>query len=175
MAESCECNLILGDMNSHFSRQTQFTSIIEDFFDELDFVIFWDNPDVTGGHSIQAVDYTFLQNTVDGCYKSTIDHFVSNSVCFNSVVEAGVIHLGDNPSNHSPIYAKLDLGNFNANVEVMQQHAMVNWGNPLKKHMKIIRLVSKKNLKKYLFVMPYNVVIFTVHPITNRLRTTLWT
>ena len=46
MAETCECNLILSDMNSHLTRQPQpqFTSIIE-----LGFVIFWDNPDITEG------------------------------------------------------------------------------------------------------------------------------
>ena len=40
---------------------------------------------------------------------STIDHFASNDTLYNSVVEAGVFHSGDNRSDHSPIFAKVVL------------------------------------------------------------------
>ena len=40
---------------------------------------------------------------------SKIDHFASSSLLYESVLEAGVIHCGENLSAHSAIYAKLSL------------------------------------------------------------------
>ena len=147
MFHSCKHNLILGDLNSHFSRQTPFTSIIEDFFSELNLVIFWDNPDDSEGHLIQAVDYTFQQSNIDACYRSSIDHFVSNSVCYDSVIEAGVLHSGDNPSNHSPIFAKIDLGNFDNKVDSIQQEPRVNWLKSSKEAQENFKDCLKSNLE----------------------------
>ena len=57
--QNCHNNLVLGDLNSHFSRNSAFTSTVQDFFDEIDFRISWENPDATIGHLIQNVDFTF--------------------------------------------------------------------------------------------------------------------
>ena len=36
--------------------------------------------------------------------RTTIDHFACNEILYKSIVEAGVIHSGENMSNHSAIY-----------------------------------------------------------------------
>ena len=41
---------------------------------------------------------------------STLDHFLVNERLLSAIVDAGVLHLGDNSSRHSPIMMKLDLG-----------------------------------------------------------------
>ena len=107
----------LGDLNCHFSRNSAFTSIVQDFFDEIDFRILWENPDETVGHLIHNIDFTFKQDSNEGVSSSIIDHFVGNSSVYNAATEAGVVHSGDNPSNHSPIYLKIRLGHLDFKTE----------------------------------------------------------
>ena len=59
---------------------------------------------------------------------STIDHFISNDALFNSVVEAGVIHSGENTSNHSPIFVKLSLDIDTKVTEFEGSRKKVSWG-----------------------------------------------
>ena len=54
-SQACFFNLVLGDLNSHFSRQTRFTTIIKEFFNDINFFIFWENTDDVPGHVIHAV------------------------------------------------------------------------------------------------------------------------
>ena len=58
---------------------------------------------------------------------SSIDYFVGSNLICRSTTEASVIHNGDNPSNHSPIYTKLDVGQFSLEVEKIQGQKRVNW------------------------------------------------
>ena len=115
------------NLNSHFLRQNRFTTIIKDFFDDINFSIFWENSDQAAGHLIQDIDYTHQQVQEGESFVSTIDHFVSNDVLFNRIVEAGVIHAGENPSNHSPIFAKVNLENVDISTENVQTKKRVNW------------------------------------------------
>ena len=123
--QSCNFNLVLGDFNTHFSRQSAFTTIVEDFFAEIDFKIFWENPDATKG--INNIDYTFQQCSNEGIFSSTIDHFAGNLSLYNDVTESGVIHSGDNPSNHSPIYLKMRLGELDYKTEKVKVEKRVKW------------------------------------------------
>ena len=107
---NCNYNLILGDFNSHFSRHSTFTNIVHDFFDGNNIKIFWENPDDTKGHLIQKIDFTFQFSNDQETFPSIIDHFAGNQNVYNAAKEAGVLHSGDNPSNHSPIYLKVKLG-----------------------------------------------------------------
>ena len=125
--EACMYNLILGDLNSHFSRQTSFTTIIQNFFNDINFIIFWENWDQAAGHLVQNVDYTHQQEQNGETYLSTIDHFVSNKLLFDTVVEAGVIHTGENPSNHSPIYVKIDMDDIDYSTEKLKTKKRVDW------------------------------------------------
>ena len=81
--QACVYNLVLGDLNSHFSRQTSFTTIIKNFFDDINFLVFWENTDQVAGNVIREVDYTHQHVHEGQTYVSTIDHFVSNDVLFN--------------------------------------------------------------------------------------------
>ena len=93
----------------------------------MNFLIFWENTDQSDGHLIQDVDYTHHQIYNGESFLSTIDHFVSNDALYNKVVEAGVIHTGENPSNHSPIFVKLVLDNIDDSNEKVQIKKRVEW------------------------------------------------
>ena len=123
--EKCTYNLVLGDLNSHFHRQSTFTSLVDNFFIDLDFKIFWENPDEE--HNIHRIDFTYSQTQNGQTSSSVIDHFASNGILFNSVMEAGVIHTGENPSNHSPIYTRLQLSGIDPSTEKPASQKRVNW------------------------------------------------
>ena len=146
--QACKYNLVLGDLNSHFSRQTRFTTIIQNFFDDINFLVFWENTDQTAGHVIHEVDYTH-QHVHDGeTFVSTLDHFVSNIVLFSSVVEAGVIHDGQNPSNHSPIFAKIAMDNIDIVTENIKTKRKVNWDKSTAEAKKLYLTTLARNLDK---------------------------
>ena len=110
--------LICGDLNCHFSRGTRFTQIVSDFFEELELVIFWSNPENNIHHNIEQVQYTWRGIRDDKISLSTVDHFVGNKRVFDAVLEAGVIHdHGANLSDHSPIYTKLKVGHLDVSTE----------------------------------------------------------
>ena len=125
--QGCRYNLVLGDLNCHFARNSHFTQIVENFFDDLKFLIFWETTSEDDDHNIEAVDYTYEQVNNGETFTSTIDHFVGNAALFNKVVEAGVIHSGENPSNHSPIFTKIDLGDVDISMEKSEGSRRVNW------------------------------------------------
>ena len=58
---------------------------------------------------------------------STIDHFACSRSVLNSISEAGVIHSGENTSNHSAIFAKLLFGELDEQVEQTKPDKRVNW------------------------------------------------
>ena len=127
--QSSECNnvLLAGDLNSHFDRQSRFTNIVADGQAHLGLVLMWQNTDNNPEHWIQPVDYTYLSvsNNVASC--STIDHFGTSSRLYSAVEEAGVIHSGENLSNHSAIYLKIKLGEIELSMEESKREKMVSW------------------------------------------------
>ena len=125
--QACVYNMILGDLNSHFSRQTQFTNIIINFFNDIDFLLFWENTDQAQNHLINEIDFTYQHLNNGEIFLSTIDHFASNRVLYNSVIEADVVHSGENPSNHSPIFAKVALDFDTRGTETAKSERKVNW------------------------------------------------
>ena len=125
--EKCVFNLVLGDLNCHFLRQSAFTNIIESFFKDINFKVFWENPNPNPENFIQGIDFTNSQTKNGQMSTSTIDPFVSNELVYDCTVEAGVIHSGDNPSTHSPIFTKLKLGNIDFTTEKVKSSKRVNW------------------------------------------------
>ena len=93
-----------GDMNADFRRNTKFVSIINEFIEEMNIYKFWDK---------YHVDFTHLTDINNISYTSIIDHFFWNSRCDKLVSDAGVIHLPDNMSDHSPIFCKFNVPNGN--------------------------------------------------------------
>ena len=119
--ESCELNLIMGDMNCHFDRNNAHTRIVEYFFDELNLKIFWENPDERPDHLVSKIDFTHCQ------IKDIIDHFVANNLLYDKVVEANVVHSAENNSNHSAIYTKLKFDRLDHSIEVNINPRKISW------------------------------------------------
>ena len=109
--------VVVGDLNSDFSRNTRFVNIVRDFMLEYNFVTVW---------SSYPADFTFSQNQVRNGNNvlsfSCIDHFLTRANDVNIVNNAQVLHLGDNISDHEPIYLSLDITNVQCNVNCETVH-----------------------------------------------------
>ena len=116
--------LVAGDLNCHFRRNTRFSNLIKEFFEEdLNFKIFFETPNA----KINPVDYTHMFMSENVTSYSTIDHFVGNQNVFDSTTEAGVTHYSENLSNHSPIHVKIDVGNLSLCTEKAKSSKRANW------------------------------------------------
>ena len=89
-----------GDLNYDPSRTSGFARAISGFLNKIGLVSVWDK---------FPIDYTHIHT--DFKSTSTLDHFVVNRRLLDYIVDCGVLHLGDNPSRHSPIMLKLNVGN----------------------------------------------------------------
>ena len=96
--------LIAGDLNLDLSRNTRFVNILREFFLNFNLVSVW---------SSFNVDFTFsnhqIRNGNNILTTSCIDHFVVQPSILSDVSHAQVIHLGDNLSNHDPIYLSIKI------------------------------------------------------------------
>ena len=88
-----------GDLNWEMSRSSGFSSCMRQFLEKVGLVSIWEH---------YPVNYTHIHT--DMVSTSTLDHFVVNERLLSVVEDAGVLHLGDNLSRHSPIMLKLNLG-----------------------------------------------------------------
>ena len=91
----CDKVIWLGDINSDFSRQTSHTNQVQEALDELQLISSWTR---------FAVDFTATFELLGRTFTSTLDHFFWNSGLDSCVEDAGVLHLPDNKSDHSPVY-----------------------------------------------------------------------
>ena len=97
--------IVGGDMNCDFSRNTPFVNIIRDFIMDRNLTAaWWSSP----------VDFTFSYSNGNSVKHSTIDHFLMSDNIQPFMNEATAIHLGDNLSNHEPIYMSLNLSDITA-------------------------------------------------------------
>jgi exonuclease III len=80
-------------------RNTGFSSSMRQFMERVGLLSVWEH---------HPVNYTHMHT--DMVSTSTIDHFLVNERLLSVIVDAGVLHLGDNLSRHIPIMMKLDLG-----------------------------------------------------------------
>ena len=58
---------------------------------------------------------------------STLDHFAMSGRLFDAVTEAGVIHTGQNMSNHAPIYCKIKVNALDLTLEPNVQQSRSSW------------------------------------------------
>ena len=87
-----------GDLNWDMARNSGFSLTMDRFMKRIGLIPVWErNP----------VDFTHMHT--DLISTSTLDHFVVNERLL-PLIQAGVLHLGDNLSRHSPIMLKLDIG-----------------------------------------------------------------
>ena len=92
--------VITGDLNCDFSRNTPFVNLIRNFIMDRNLTdVWWSFP----------VDFTYSFISTNRVSHSTIDHFLVSDNIQPCVNEASVIHLGDNLSNHEPIFLSLNL------------------------------------------------------------------
>ena len=116
---------LTGDLNCDFSRRTKFTRTVQDYFTDMSLSLVWENC-----HNLSNVSrpsYTYM-STANGapCY-SIIDHFACNQRLLPIISEAGVIHSGANTSNHSAIFAKLNIGDINISEEKVTSTKHIEW------------------------------------------------
>ena len=106
-----------GDINTDFNRKSKYVDIVREALDDLDVKSVWNK---------FPVDFTFCSPT--DTFFSTIDHFLASQSLEDIIKDAGVIHLGDNVSGHSPIYLKLNNGSLPAHQEQARVFsAKQNW------------------------------------------------
>ena len=92
--------LLAGDMNTDFGRSTHFVEIVTDFITETGLSKAWDS---------YPIDFTHIYERDEITFTSTIDHFLGNISAKSHIIDAGVIHLPENMSDHEPIYCKITV------------------------------------------------------------------
>ena len=142
-SNDCDNVLVLGDLNCDLARSTSFVDSVKMFFDDLSFKFFWENP----SDKIQAVNYTYAQSVNNVISYSKIDHFVSNQRVINAVTEAGVVHQASNTSNHSPIFAKIKVGELNTSLENATSNKRTKWDSASEEAKEKYRATVANNLK----------------------------
>ena len=103
---ACDAVLWAGDLNSDFSRQSSHTNAVQDALNELGLQSSWDRFDI---------DFTAVHEMQGRTFTSTLDHFAWSQLLDTSVVDAGVLHLPDNASDHSPIFCTVNMSSIQHN------------------------------------------------------------
>ena len=91
--------IIGGDLNWDSSRRSGFSMVMRDFTQRVGIQSVWEKYPISFTHI-----HTDLKST------SILDNFLVNERLLNYIEDAGVIHLGDNLSRHSPVMLKLKIG-----------------------------------------------------------------
>ena len=100
--ENAESSTVVwtGDINADFLRNTTFTKIVSEFIENKMLCKSWER---------YQIDFTHLQDIRDKTYTSTLDHFFWSENLSESVIEADVLHIPENTSDHCPIFCKIDV------------------------------------------------------------------
>ena len=89
-----------GDINADFRRNSRFLNIVDEFVSTSGLEKSWEK---------FPVDFTHTTERNGVTHTSIIDHFFWNDAFGNYVMDAGVIHLPENQSDHCPVYCKFKL------------------------------------------------------------------
>ena len=89
-----------GDINADFCRKSKFTGYIGAFAADNNFSLSWNK---------FPVDFTHIQEIDGKSSSSVIDHFLWSQNIDDLVVDAGVLHLVSNFSDHCPIYCCIEV------------------------------------------------------------------
>ena len=92
--------LLGGDFNYDKRRLTTFTLSMDSFLEKVGLKSVWEK---------FPVDFTHIHTDMKST--SILDNFFLNESLLDKVLDAGAVHLGDNPSRHSPIMLKLNVEN----------------------------------------------------------------
>ena len=91
--------LIQGDFNWDNRRDSGHSLVMKEFTERIGIKSVWEKFPVSFTHI-----HTDMKST------SILDNFLCNDRLLDFVSDAGVMHLGDNLSRHSPILLKLCVG-----------------------------------------------------------------
>ena len=94
--DGCLCG---GDWNYDARRNSGFARSMAAFLDKVGLVSVWEK---------FPIDFTYMHT--DHKSTSVLDNFYVNEALLQYVTAAGPLHLGDNPSSHSPILISLQVG-----------------------------------------------------------------
>ena len=89
-----------GDINADFIRNSRHTATVQNTLDELNLMKSWDRFDI---------DFTWCSDQLGVSHVATLDHFFWSESLSDIVKSAGVLHLPDNKSDHSPVYCVLEI------------------------------------------------------------------
>ena len=92
-----------GDINADFRRNTVFTKHIQSFIDENNFCYSWNK---------FPVDFTHVQENNGKSFTAILDHFMWSRNLDDHITDAGVLHLVNNFSDHSPVYCQTSVKEF---------------------------------------------------------------
>ena len=109
--------MLVGDLNSDFSRDTRFVRTVKTFCAAQGLLTAW---------SLFPIDFSYCSpcNTAF----SLVDHIMFSEDLAENVINAGVIHRGDNVSGHSPVYLQLSLACLPKRPEVVTERPpKQNW------------------------------------------------
>ena len=87
-----------GDWNYDARRTSGFARSMAAFLDRVGLVSVWEK---------FPIDFTYMHTDHKSC--SILDNFYVNAELLPYIEAAGPLHLGDNPSGHSPVLLKLKL------------------------------------------------------------------
>ena len=96
-----------GDFNFDPSRSTGFVNSVKEFLAKVGLLSVWEK---------FPIDFTHIHTDMKSF--STLDHFFVNQRLLEIVTDAGVLHLGDNLSRHSPIVMKVKLPDLSDRAKV---------------------------------------------------------
>ena len=92
----CDAVVWAGDLNADFSRHTAHAQLLKETMEEMNISSAWEK--------FQA-DFSYISEVGGVTRTSLIDHISYSEGLADTVSDAGVIHLVENRSDHSPIYA----------------------------------------------------------------------
>lgn len=98
-----------GDLNADFGRNTNFTQLIDQFITEMNLLKSWDKYHIDFTHTTENNGKTFL---------STLDHFCWTADIESNIIDAGVLYIPQNMSDHSPIFCVLKIHGLLARIQI---------------------------------------------------------
>ena len=108
-----------GDINADFIRNSMFTGIIDDVVSNKSMIKSWNRC---------PVDFTHTFEMNDHWYSSTLDHLFWSENIIEYVIEAGVLHMRGNTSDHCPIYCKMNItGLQTTSQQECKTSRKINW------------------------------------------------
>ena len=142
--EECEFDRVVlgGDFNADFKRSSKFVAMVTDFVDKLELERSWGQ---------FPADFTHTTEKEGNTYTSLIDHFFWDNRFSELVVDAGVMHVPENMSDHSPIFCKIQTSLISKTKEKKTEcpkHIVPAWRNATEEQKENYTMLLNRKLEK---------------------------